>query len=90
MARQQILARTQPPTISFVRWKAILMDRIGGDLVYAESVRPARACTDLRGFSLQVVAAHPAAVHVRDSKSPTGSVLTLAQGAWKSLVAVGR
>lgn len=30
------------------------------------------------------VAAHPAAVHVRDSKNPTGPVLTLAPATWAS------
>ncbi|MFJ8072367.1 DUF397 domain-containing protein [Streptomyces sp. NPDC096176] len=32
------------------------------------------------------VATHPAAVHVRDSKNPTGPVLTLAPGAWREFV----
>ncbi|MEV6653318.1 DUF397 domain-containing protein [Streptomyces sp. NPDC051219] len=32
------------------------------------------------------VAAHPAAIHVRDSKNPGGPVLTLAPGAWASFV----
>ncbi|MEU6758400.1 DUF397 domain-containing protein [Streptomyces sp. NPDC046685] len=44
---------------------------------------------DLPGFSLKVVADLPAAVHVRDSKNPTGPVLTLAPGAWESFVADG-
>lgn len=32
------------------------------------------------------VAAHPAAVHVRDSKVTGGPVLTVAPGAWASFV----
>ncbi|MFD7229936.1 DUF397 domain-containing protein [Streptomyces sp. NPDC059881] len=33
------------------------------------------------------VAAHPSAVHVRDSKNPDGPVLTLAPGVWSSFAA---
>jgi hypothetical protein len=32
------------------------------------------------------VAAHPAAIHVRDSKNPGGPSLTLAPAAWASFV----
>ncbi|MEV4335188.1 DUF397 domain-containing protein [Streptomyces sp. NPDC049597] len=32
------------------------------------------------------VAAHPAAIHVRDSKTPGGPVLTLAPAAWAAFV----
>ncbi|MFF3288409.1 Scr1 family TA system antitoxin-like transcriptional regulator [Streptomyces sp. NPDC003023] len=55
VARQEILARTRPPTISFVMWEAILMDRLGGDEVYEEQVRHLRACAELPGVSLQVM-----------------------------------
>ncbi|NWF25918.1 helix-turn-helix transcriptional regulator [Streptomyces sp. PKU-EA00015] len=55
VARQEILARTRPPTISFVMWEAILMDRIGGDDVHEEQVRHLRACAELPGVSLQVM-----------------------------------
>ncbi|MDQ0844305.1 helix-turn-helix transcriptional regulator [Streptomyces sp. V1I6] len=55
VARQEILARTRPPTISFVMWEAILMDRIGGDEVYEEQVRHLRACADLPDVSVQVM-----------------------------------
>ena len=33
------------------------------------------------------VAAHPAAIHVRDSKNPEGPTLTLAPGAWSAFAA---
>ncbi|MFF0062311.1 DUF397 domain-containing protein [Streptomyces sp. NPDC005279] len=33
------------------------------------------------------VAAHPLAVHIRDSKNPTGPVLTVAPAAWAAFVA---
>ncbi|MER7661020.1 MULTISPECIES: helix-turn-helix transcriptional regulator [unclassified Streptomyces] len=53
--RQEILTRTHPPTISFVMWEAILMDRIGGDEVYEDQLRHLRACAELPGVSLQVM-----------------------------------
>ncbi|MGA5424022.1 DUF397 domain-containing protein [Streptomyces lavendulocolor] len=34
------------------------------------------------------VAAHPSAVHIRDSKNPTGPVLTVAPAAWEAFLAV--
>ncbi|MEV6400248.1 DUF397 domain-containing protein [Streptomyces sp. NPDC051907] len=33
------------------------------------------------------VAAHPLAVHIRDSKNPDGPMLTVAPGAWAAFVA---
>ncbi|MFD9222182.1 DUF397 domain-containing protein [Streptomyces sp. NPDC060064] len=33
------------------------------------------------------VAAHPLAVHIRDSKNPTGPVLTVTPAAWATFVA---
>lgn len=32
------------------------------------------------------VAAHPAAIHIRDSKIPTGPVLTLSPGTWSDFL----
>lgn len=55
VARQEILSRTQPPTISFVMWEAILRDRIGGDEVYVEQLRHLRSCAELPDVSLQVL-----------------------------------
>ncbi|WP_328861384.1 helix-turn-helix domain-containing protein [Streptomyces sp. NBC_00306] len=55
VGRQEILTRTHPPTISFVMWEAILLDRIGGDEVYEEQVRRLRVCAELPGVSLQVM-----------------------------------
>jgi hypothetical protein len=34
------------------------------------------------------VAAHPAAVHIRDSKNPTGPVLTVSPTAWEAFLVV--
>lgn len=55
IARQQILHRTSPPTLSFVVWEAVLRDRLGGDEVYAEQLRHLRACADLPDVSLQAM-----------------------------------
>ncbi len=53
--RQEILARTCPPTISFVMGEVILRDHIGGEETYEEQVRHLRACAVLPGVSLQVM-----------------------------------
>ncbi|MER7397557.1 helix-turn-helix transcriptional regulator [Streptomyces sp. NPDC000151] len=53
--RQEILKRKQPPVTSFVISEAMLMDRLGGDSVYAEQLRHLRQCADLPGLSLQIM-----------------------------------
>ncbi|MEU9232245.1 helix-turn-helix domain-containing protein [Streptomyces subrutilus] len=55
LARQDILRRSTPPTLSFVVWEAALRDRLGGDDVYAEQLHHLRACSDLPDVSLQVM-----------------------------------
>ncbi|MET9853951.1 helix-turn-helix transcriptional regulator [Streptomyces sp. NPDC006450] len=55
IARQQILRRAKPPTLSFVVWEAVLRDRLGGDEVHAEQLRHLRTCSDLPDVSLQVM-----------------------------------
>ncbi|MFD5147973.1 helix-turn-helix domain-containing protein [Streptomyces sp. NPDC058401] len=55
IARQQILRRANPPTLSFVVWEAVLRDRLGGDEVHAEQLRHLRACAELPDLSLQVM-----------------------------------
>ncbi|MGW5847133.1 helix-turn-helix domain-containing protein [Streptomyces sp. NPDC055254] len=55
LARQEILRRGKPPTLSFVVWEAVLRDRLGGDEVYAEQLRHLRDCSYLPDVSLQVM-----------------------------------
>lgn len=55
LERVAILRRSAPPTTSFVISEAILMDRLGGDEVYAETLRHLCACSDLPGITLQVM-----------------------------------
>lgn len=55
IARQEILRRATPPTLSFVVWEAVLRDRLGGDEVYAEQLRHLRACAGLPDVSLQLM-----------------------------------
>ncbi|MEU9148182.1 helix-turn-helix transcriptional regulator [Streptomyces sp. NPDC048349] len=55
LARQKILRRSHPPTLSFVVWEAVLRDRIGGDEVYAEQLRHLCNCSYLPDVSLQVM-----------------------------------
>ncbi|MFD6420949.1 Scr1 family TA system antitoxin-like transcriptional regulator [Streptomyces sp. NPDC060198] len=55
LARQDILQRETPPTISFVISEAIIIDRLGGDDVYYPSLQHLRNCADFAGISLQVM-----------------------------------
>lgn len=55
LARQEILHRKVPPTASFIISEAIVRDRLGGDEVYAETLRHLRACADLPGITLQIM-----------------------------------
>ncbi|MGW6985391.1 helix-turn-helix domain-containing protein [Streptomyces sp. NPDC054932] len=55
IARQGILRRSTPPTLSFVVWEAALRDRLGGDEVYAEQLRHLRTSSGLPDVSLQVM-----------------------------------
>ncbi|MEU7730195.1 Scr1 family TA system antitoxin-like transcriptional regulator [Streptomyces sp. NPDC040724] len=55
IARQEILRRSTPPTLSFVISEAVLRDRLGGDEVYEEQLRHLRTCADLPDVSLQVM-----------------------------------
>lgn len=55
IARQAILRRKKPPALSLVLSQAMLMDRLGGDEVYAEQLRHLRECADLPGLTLQIM-----------------------------------
>ncbi|WP_405759719.1 helix-turn-helix domain-containing protein [Streptomyces sp. NBC_01420] len=55
LERVAILHRSAPPTTSFIISEAILRDRLGGDEVYAETLRHLRACSDLPGIALQIM-----------------------------------
>ncbi len=55
IGRQDILHRPIPPSASFILSEAVLMDRIGGEEVYAEQLRHLRNCADLPGLSLQIM-----------------------------------
>jgi transcriptional regulator with XRE-family HTH domain len=55
LARQDILRRPVPPTISFVVSEAVLLDRLGGDAVRQEMLEHLLACTELPGITLQVM-----------------------------------
>ncbi|MEW2174982.1 helix-turn-helix transcriptional regulator [Streptomyces sp. NPDC005406] len=53
--RREILLREQPPTASFIISEAVLIDRLGGDDVYAESLRHVRHCADTSGVAIQIM-----------------------------------
>ncbi|MFG2298883.1 Scr1 family TA system antitoxin-like transcriptional regulator [Streptomyces sp. NPDC048603] len=55
MARQEILRRSNPPTLSFVIWEPAVRDRLGGRDVHAELLRHLLACSELPDVSLQVM-----------------------------------
>ncbi|MFG2783133.1 DUF397 domain-containing protein [Streptomyces prunicolor] len=48
-----------------------------GDLAWFKS-----SYSSSEGGNCIEVAAHPAAVHVRDSKAPAGDILTVSPGTW--------
>ncbi|MBT2392920.1 DUF397 domain-containing protein [Streptomyces sp. ISL-1] len=59
----------------------------GGDCVeVAYDWRKSSYSSDAGGDCVEV-AAHPLAVHIRDSKNPAGPVLTVVQAAWAAFVA---
>ncbi|MEW1718378.1 helix-turn-helix transcriptional regulator [Streptomyces sp. NPDC093109] len=53
--RQKILHRKVPLMASFIISEAVLIDRLGGNEVYRETLRHVRTCADLPGVSLQVM-----------------------------------
>ncbi|MGW7409279.1 helix-turn-helix domain-containing protein [Streptomyces sp. NPDC054833] len=53
VARQEILQRKCPPTMSFVVWEPVLYLCIGGEKVRQEQLRWLRSCAELPGLSLQ-------------------------------------
>ncbi|MGW6269705.1 helix-turn-helix domain-containing protein [Streptomyces sp. NPDC055060] len=55
MERQEILQRREPPTICFIISEVTLMDRLGGDEVYAQQLRRLRELATLPGVTLQVM-----------------------------------
>ncbi|WP_369392078.1 DUF397 domain-containing protein [Streptomyces sp. CG1] len=58
----------------------------GGDcLEVACSWRKSSYSSDEGGNCVEV-ATHPAAIHIRDSKNPTGPILTLSPGTWSNFL----
>ncbi|WP_202200310.1 Scr1 family TA system antitoxin-like transcriptional regulator [Streptomyces sp. NBC_01568] len=55
VARQEILHRKTPPTLSFVIWEPAVRHRIGGREVHEELLRHLLACTELPDVSIQVM-----------------------------------
>ncbi|WP_240649212.1 helix-turn-helix transcriptional regulator [Streptomyces sp. Z26] len=55
MERQEILERKVPPSASFILSEAVLMDRLGGPVVFREQLRHLRRCAELPGISLQIM-----------------------------------
>lgn len=55
MDRIEILHRPEPPTASFIISEAVLMDRLGGERVYLDTLRRLRECTEVPGITVQVM-----------------------------------
>ncbi|MEV1020320.1 helix-turn-helix transcriptional regulator [Streptomyces sp. NPDC050264] len=53
VARQEVLHRKAPPTLSFVVWEPVLHATLGGPRLRREQLRHLRACAELPGVSLQ-------------------------------------
>ncbi|AXG78468.1 helix-turn-helix domain-containing protein [Streptomyces paludis] len=55
LERQEILRPKVPPAISFILSEAVVLARLGGDKVYAETLRHLHTCAELPGITLQVI-----------------------------------
>lgn len=55
LARQEILHRKDPPTVSFIFSEVTLIDRLGGHAVYVEQLQRLLEWSDLPGVALQVM-----------------------------------
>ncbi|MFF3491285.1 Scr1 family TA system antitoxin-like transcriptional regulator [Streptomyces sp. NPDC002795] len=53
VARQEVLHRKVPPTLSFVVWEPVLHAAVGGPRVRREQLRHLRSCAELPAVSLQ-------------------------------------
>ncbi|WP_368661544.1 Scr1 family TA system antitoxin-like transcriptional regulator [Streptomyces sp. NA04227] len=53
--RQQILYRSDPPTLSFVIWEPVLRDNLGGSAVRREQLEHLRRCADLPNLTIQIM-----------------------------------
>ncbi|MGP3637431.1 helix-turn-helix domain-containing protein [Streptomyces sp. 24-1644] len=58
LERQEILRRSEPPTISFVIWEPVVRLQLVDDEQHAEQLRHLRTCTALPGICLQVLPLH--------------------------------
>jgi hypothetical protein len=58
----------------------------GGDCIEVAHDWRKSSYSGSQGGDCVEVAAHPLAVHIRDSKNPAGPVLTIAPAAWSAFV----
>lgn len=56
LERQEILHRSEPPTISFVIWEPVVMLQLTDEEANKEQLRHLRTCAALPGVSLQALA----------------------------------
>lgn len=79
-------ARQHLPTDDLAWFKSSYSSDEGGDcLEVAYAWRKSSYSGDEGGDCVEV-AAHTAAIHVRDSKNPSGPVLTVAPGTWAAFL----
>ncbi|MEU8628659.1 helix-turn-helix transcriptional regulator [Streptomyces sp. NPDC048669] len=55
LERQEILHRSEPPTISFVIWEPVVRLQLVDDEAHVEQLRHLRTCATLPGVSLQIL-----------------------------------
>ncbi|SFF53891.1 protein of unknown function [Actinacidiphila alni] len=80
-------AARQQPSADLVWFKSSFSGSEGGDCVeIACDWRKSSYSADEGGNCVEV-AAHPQAVHIRDSKDPEGPALTVSPAAWADFVA---
>ncbi|WP_405684304.1 DUF397 domain-containing protein [Streptomyces sp. NBC_00057] len=82
-------AHPAPSSTTLAWFKSSYSGSQGGDCVeVAYDWRKSSYSSDQGGACVEV-AAHPAAVHIRDSKVTDGPVLTVPPAAWAALLGLG-
>jgi hypothetical protein len=82
-------ARPRNTSDDLAWFKSSYSSNEGGNCLEAAYAWRNSSCSGSQGGDCVEVATHPAAVHIRDSKNPTGPVLTVAPASWTAFVSGG-
>ncbi|MGW1600248.1 DUF397 domain-containing protein [Streptomyces eurythermus] len=73
-------------TAALAWFKSSYSSNEGGDCLEVACVWRKSSYSSSEGGNCVEVAAHPAAIHIRDSKIPTGPTLTLSPATWNDFL----